>query len=94
MSAVGMLAAINKARQKALPATADGPGAADWQMIEAATPLAVTALRAAAATGDRDAVVAALQQQMQPIQPTPLTVQQVGLGGSGDLGVLDMDAGN
>lgn len=78
MSAAGMLAAVNKARKTALPATADSPGAAEWQLIEAATPLAVTALRAAAASGDRDAVVAALQQQMQPIQPTPLAVQQVG----------------
>jgi hypothetical protein len=78
MSAAGMLAAVNKARKTALPATATSPGAAEWQLIEAATPLAVTALRAAAASGDRDAVVAALQQQMQPIQPTPLAVQQVG----------------
>jgi hypothetical protein len=77
MSAAGMLAAINKARKAALPGTATSPGAAEWQLIEAATPLSVTALRAAAASGDREAVVAALQQQMQPIQPTPLAPQQV-----------------
>lgn len=78
MSAAGMLAAINKARKKALPSTLSSPGAVEWQLIEAATPLSVTALRAAAASGDREAVVAALQQQMQPIQPTPLALQQVG----------------
>lgn len=77
MSAVGMLAAINKARKTALPGTATSPGAAEWRLIEAATPLSVTALRAAAASGDRETVVAALQQQMQPIQPTPLAFQQV-----------------
>lgn len=81
MSAVGMLAAINKARRTALPPTATSPGAAEWQLVEAATPLAVSALRAAAASGDTEAVVAALQQQMQPIQPTPLVTQQVGTVG-------------
>lgn len=83
MSAAGMLAAINKARKKALPGTPSSPGAVEWQLIEAATPLSVTALRAAAASGDREAVVAALQQQMQPIQPTPLALQQVGCLWSG-----------
>jgi hypothetical protein len=80
MSALGMLAAMNKARRTALPPTADSPGAAEWRLIEAATPLTVTALRAAAATGDTGTVVAALQQQMQPIQPTPLMAQQVCCG--------------
>lgn len=81
MSALGMLEAINKARRKALPATASSPGAAEWRLIEAATPLPVTAFRAAAATGDTEAVVVALQQQMQPIQPSPLAMQQVSVLG-------------
>lgn len=75
MSAAGMLTAINNARQKALPPTATSPGAAEWQLIEAGTPLAVTAVRAAAASGNTEALLTTLQQQMAPIQPTPLEVQ-------------------
>jgi hypothetical protein len=78
MSAPGMLAAINNARRTALPATATSPGAADWELQEAAVPLAVTAVRAAALSGDREAVVASLQQQLAPMKPTPLTAAQVG----------------
>uniref|UniRef100_A0A383VFU6 Thioredoxin domain-containing protein n=1 Tax=Tetradesmus obliquus TaxID=3088 RepID=A0A383VFU6_TETOB len=78
MSAPGMLAAINKARRTALPATAASPGAADWQLQEAAVPLAVTAVRAAALSGDREAVVASLQQQLAPMKPTPLSAPQAG----------------
>jgi hypothetical protein len=82
MSAQGMLAAINNARSKAMPATTDRPGAAQWQLLEAATPLAVTSFRAAAASGSTDAMVASLQQQMQPIEPTPLTLTQASVRGS------------
>lgn len=75
MSAEGMLTAINNARRKALPAIAQSPGASEWELLDPTTPLALTALRAAAATGDREAVLATLQQQMAPIKPTPLEVK-------------------
>jgi hypothetical protein len=77
MSAPGMLTAINSARLKALPASPTSPGAAEWQLQEAAVPLAVTAVRAAALTGDRVAVVASLQQQLTPMRPTPINAPQV-----------------
>lgn len=75
MSAAGMLTAINNARLKVLPPSPSSPGAAEWRLMEAGTPLAVTAIRAAAATGDREALLSTLQQQMTPIQPTPIEVQ-------------------
>jgi hypothetical protein len=78
MSAPGMLAAINNARRTALPRTSTSPGAADWELQEAAVPLAVTAVHAAALSGDREAVVASLQQQLAPMKPTPLSAAQVG----------------
>lgn len=78
MSAPGMLAAINSARRKAWPASTTSPGAPEWQLQEPAIPIAVTAVRAAAQTGDREAVRAALQQQLPALQPTPLAVAQVG----------------
>jgi hypothetical protein len=78
MSAPGMLTAINNARLKALPASPTSPGAAEWRLQEAAVPLAVTAVRAAALTGDREAVVASLQQQLTPMKPTPINAPQVG----------------
>jgi hypothetical protein len=71
MSACGMLAAINKARQAAWP------GAREWQMLETTTPLAVSALRAAAAQGGTEAVVATLQERMEPLTPSPLEVPSV-----------------
>jgi hypothetical protein len=80
MSAPGMLAAINNARLKALPASPTAPAAAEWRLQETAVPLAVTAVRAAALTGDREAVVASLQQQLMPMKPTPINAPQVGCG--------------
>jgi hypothetical protein len=86
-----MLTAINSARLKALPASPTSPGAAEWQLQEAAVPLAVTAVRAAALTGDREAVVASLQQQLTPMKPTPINVPQVGISTSASCaGVLDV----
>lgn len=87
MSAAGMLTAINSARLKALPPSLSTAGAAEWQLLEPSTPLVVTALRAAAATGDREAVLSTLQQQMKPIQPTPVEVQ-VGRAPVSDINAL------
>eukprot|EP00879_Flechtneria_rotunda_P032541 GHRR01035764.1.p1 GENE.GHRR01035764.1~~GHRR01035764.1.p1 ORF type:complete len:252 (+),score=79.10 GHRR01035764.1:360-1115(+) len=74
MSAPGMLAAINKARRAALPPGHNSTGAADWQLLDATIPLGITALRAAAASGGPEALTAAVQEQMVPLQPTPLPV--------------------
>lgn len=72
-----MLAAINKARQAAWPPTSSNPGARDWQLLETTTPLTVSALRAAAAQGGTEAVVATLQERMEPLTPSPLAAPQV-----------------
>lgn len=77
MSAEGMLAAVNRARLAAWPATATQPGAREWRLLEHATPLAVTARRAAAASGGTDALLTTLHQQMAPLEPTPLDATQV-----------------
>eukprot|EP00775_Hariotina_reticulata_P012097 gene12097-12236_t len=77
MSAHGMLAAINKARQAAWPPSSSSPGARDWQLFETTTPLTISALRAAAAQGGTDAVVATLQERMEPLTPSPLAAPQV-----------------